>query len=140
MTAWTERVSVGTAILLLPLYHPVVVAKQLLDLDFGSGGRVSVGIGVGGEFRQEFDAVGSISGSEERAPTKAISILRALWSGEEVSHHGRFFSFDAVQMHGVAPPEEAPGRSGGPPIIVSGRKEAGHAPGGASLPTAGCRI
>ena len=39
MTAWTERVRVGTAILLLPLYHPVIVAKQLADLDAWSGGR-----------------------------------------------------------------------------------------------------
>jgi probable F420-dependent oxidoreductase len=124
MTAWTERVRVGTAILLLPLYHPVVVAKQLLDLDSRSGGRVSVGIGVGGEFRQEFDAVG-IPLKERGARTdEAIAILRALWSGEGVSHHGRFFSFDAVQMHAVAAPEERPGRPGGPPIIVSGRQEA----------------
>ncbi len=43
MTAWTERVQVGTAVLLLPLYHPVVVAKQLADLDAHSGdGSASV--------------------------------------------------------------------------------------------------
>ena len=55
LTAWTERVRVGTAILLLPLYHPVIVAKQIADLDAWSGGRVSIGVGVGGEFPHEFD-------------------------------------------------------------------------------------
>ncbi len=67
MTAWTQRVRVGTAILLLPLYHPVVIAKQLLDLDSRSGGRISVGVGVGGEFRQEFDAVGVAACRARRA-------------------------------------------------------------------------
>ena len=58
LTAWTERVRIGTSILLLPLYPPVLVAKQLADLDSRSGGRVSVGVGVGGEFPKEFEAVG----------------------------------------------------------------------------------
>ena len=70
MTAWTERVRVGTAILLLPLYHPVVVAKQLADLDAWSGGRVSVGVGVGGEFPHEFAAVGVPVGSAVPEPTR----------------------------------------------------------------------
>src|SRR5215468_3989334 len=58
MTAWTERVRVGTAVLVLPLYPPVIVAKQLADLDARSGGRVTVGVGVGGEFPAEFAALG----------------------------------------------------------------------------------
>src|SRR5206468_90458 len=58
MTAWTERVRVGTAVLMLPLYHPVLAAKQLADLDARSGGRISVGVGVGGEFPHEFEALG----------------------------------------------------------------------------------
>src|SRR5204862_4465338 len=48
LTAVTERVRVGTSILLLPLYQPAVVAKQIADLDRMSGGRVILGVGVGG--------------------------------------------------------------------------------------------
>ncbi|SEP10621.1 LLM class flavin-dependent oxidoreductase [Trujillonella endophytica] len=125
MTAWTERVRVGTAVLLLPLYHPVLVAKQLADLDAHSGGRVSVGIGVGGEFRHEFDALGVPVASRGARTDEAIEVLRALWGGGPVSHSGPAFSFDDVQLRPVRPPgaDGPAGRPGGPPLIVSGRKE-----------------
>ena len=125
LTAWTERVRIGTAILLLPLYHPVVVAKQIADLDAWSGGRVSVGVGVGGEFTEEFDAVG-VPVSERGARTdEAMQVLRSLWSGERVTHHGRFFNLDGVQLVPVVPPgaDPAPPRPDRPPLLVAGRKE-----------------
>src|SRR5699024_372714 len=82
ITAWTERVRVGTSILLLPLYQPVIVAKQLADLDSWSGGRLSVGIGVGGEFPKEFEAAGVPIGERGPRTDEAIDVLRALWSGK----------------------------------------------------------
>lgn len=124
-TAWTERVRVGTAILLLPLYQPVLVAKQLADLDSRSGGRVSVGVGVGGEFPHEFQAVG-VPREERGARTdESLGILRDLWRGGPVSHHGRFFDFDALELRPVRPPgAEGPAmQPGGPPLLISGRKE-----------------
>jgi probable F420-dependent oxidoreductase len=126
MTAWTERVRVGTAILLLPLYHPVVVAKQLADLDAWSGGRVSVGVGVGGEFPEEFEAVGVPVGERGARTDEAIGVLRALWRGGPVRHHGRFFTLDDVELVAVEPPGtgSALGQRRGPPLLVSGRKEA----------------
>ena len=121
MTAWTERVRVGTAILLLPLYHPVVVAKQLADLDVWSGGRVSVGVGVGGEFPKEFEALGVPLEERGARTDEAMAVLRALWRGGPVSHDGRFFSLDEAELRTVELPGRS-GRSGGPPLIVSGRK------------------
>jgi len=121
LTAWTERVRIGTAILLLPLYHPVVVAKQLLDLDARSGGRVSVGVGVGGEFAQEFAAVGVPLEERGARTDEGIEVLRALWSGGPATHRGRFFHLEDARMWSVAAPT-ARGRVGGPPILVSGRK------------------
>jgi probable F420-dependent oxidoreductase len=125
LTAWTERVRVGTAILVLPLYQPVVVAKQLADLDAWSGGRVSVGVGVGGEFREEFQSVG-VPVKERGARTdEAIEVLRALWTGHPVTHHGTYFDLDDVRLIPVAPPG-APSdraRTRALPLIVSGRKE-----------------
>ena len=123
MTAWTERVRVGSGILVLPLYQPVVVAKQLADLDAHSGGRVTVGLGVGGEFAKEFEAAG-VPVQERGARTdEAMGILRELWGGGPVSHHGRFFDFDDVQLRAVEPVSGARMQAGGPPLIVSGRKE-----------------
>jgi alkanesulfonate monooxygenase SsuD/methylene tetrahydromethanopterin reductase-like flavin-dependent oxidoreductase (luciferase family) len=128
MTAWTERVRIGTAILLLPLYQPVVVAKQLADLDAWSGGRVSVGVGVGGEFPHEFDAVGVPVGQRGARTDEAMDVLRALWNGGPVTHHGRFFHLDGVELVAVDPPvtgESLAGTSaaGRLPLVVSGRKE-----------------
>jgi alkanesulfonate monooxygenase SsuD/methylene tetrahydromethanopterin reductase-like flavin-dependent oxidoreductase (luciferase family) len=124
LTAWTERVRVGTSILLLPLYQPVVVAKQLADLDAHSGGRLSVGVGVGGEFAQEFSAVG-VPVSERGARTdEALTLLRSLWAGGTVSHHGKFFHLNDVELRPVRLPGDDPlsGQAGGPPLLVSGRK------------------
>jgi len=127
LTAWTERVRVGTSVLLLPLYHPVTVAKQLADLDSRSGGRVSVGVGVGGEFRAEFEAVGVPVAERGPRTDEAMLILRKLWQGgpDGVSHEGKFFQFNDLQLRPVAPPGATmPAmRDGGPPLIVSGRKE-----------------
>jgi probable F420-dependent oxidoreductase len=125
MTAWTERVRVGTSILLLPLYQPVVVAKQLADLDSRSRGRVSVGLGVGGEFPAEFRAVGVPLSERGVRTDEAIEVLRLLWKGDRVSHHGRFFDFDDVELRPVATQRDTAHRMqpGGPPLLISGRKE-----------------
>lgn len=126
MTAWTERVRVGSSVLLLPLYHPVVLAKQLADLDSRSGGRISVGVGVGGEFNAEFASVG-VPVSERGARTsESMEVLRTLWRGGRVSYHGKFFSFDDVTLNPVLPPgkDGHQMQPGGPPLLVAGRKEA----------------
>lgn len=132
LTAWTERVRVGTAILVLPLYHPVVVAKQVADLDAWSGGRVSLGVGVGGEFPEEFAAVGVALAGRGARTDEAMQVLRSLWAGGPVTHHGRYFHLDDISLVPVAPPPSAAGsgsgsgsgkgQSGGPPLLVSGRK------------------
>jgi alkanesulfonate monooxygenase SsuD/methylene tetrahydromethanopterin reductase-like flavin-dependent oxidoreductase (luciferase family) len=126
MTAWTQRVRVGSAILLLPLYQPVLVAKQLADLDSRSGGRLTVGVGVGGEFPQEFEAVGVPRAERGARTDEAIDLLRSLWAGGPVTHHGRFWHLDGAELRPVTPPgaDGAAMQAGGPPILVSGRKEA----------------
>jgi alkanesulfonate monooxygenase SsuD/methylene tetrahydromethanopterin reductase-like flavin-dependent oxidoreductase (luciferase family) len=124
MTAWTGRVRVGTSILLLPLYQPVLVAKQLADLDSRSGGRVSVGLGVGGEFAKEFEAVGVPLGERGARTNEAMEILRQLWKGGPVTYHGRYFHFDETELRPVQPPGSDGDcmQKGGPPLLVSGRQ------------------
>ena len=56
--AATERITIGAGVVLLPLRHPSVVAKEFSSLDYVSGGRVILGVGVGGEGEKDFEAVG----------------------------------------------------------------------------------
>jgi probable F420-dependent oxidoreductase len=117
LSAATSRVKIGTSILLLPLYPPAIVAKQIADLDRNSGGRLILGVGIGGEYPQEFRACGVPIEERGRRTDEAIPLLRRLWTAEEISHHGRFYPMKDVKIH------PAPVQPGGPPIVVAGRKD-----------------
>lgn len=116
LSALSERVRIGTAILLVPLYPPAIVAKQIADLDRMCGGRITLGIGVGGEYEEEFRACQVAKSERGKRTDEALPLYRRLWSAEEISHEGRFYSMDKVRIH------PAPAQKGGPPIIVAGRK------------------
>lgn len=115
-SAVTERIQLGTAVYLLPLRHPTATAKVTATLDVLSGGRLTLGVGVGGEFPPEFEAVGVPV--DERGPRadEAIEILRRLWSQDDVVHAGQHFQFGPVTL------DPKPLQPGGPPIIVGGRR------------------
>jgi probable F420-dependent oxidoreductase len=117
LSAATERVKIGTSILLLPLYSPAIVAKQIADLDRATGGRVILGVGVGGEYPQEFRACGVPVAERGRRADEAIPLLKRLWSAEQISHDGRFYPMTEVRVH------PAPAQEGGPPIVVAGRQD-----------------
>ncbi|MGW1029094.1 LLM class flavin-dependent oxidoreductase [Streptomyces sp. NPDC002577] len=112
----TRAVQVGTAVLLLPLYPPALVAKQFADLDRASGGRLTLGVGVGGEYPQEFSALHVPLGERGRRTDEAIPLVRRLWTTESVTHPGPFFPMENVRIH------PGPRRKGGPPIVVAGRQ------------------
>ena len=114
----TQRVRLGTCVYLLPLRHPTVVAKMVASLDFLSAGRVTFGIGVGGEFPGEFQASGVPVHERGARTNEAIAVLRHLWKGEPAGHAGRFFHIDPVHLK---PP---PAQPGGPPIWIGGRSDA----------------
>jgi probable F420-dependent oxidoreductase len=116
--ALTRRVTIGTAILLLPLRHPTITAKAIATADIISGGRVILGVGVGGEFPKEFEATGVPVQERGARANDAIRVLKKLWSQDHVSHHSRFVNFDDVTMLPKPP------QPGGPPIVVAGRSEA----------------
>ncbi len=112
----TERVRIGTSVLLLPLYPPAIVAKQLADVDRMTDGRLTVGVGIGGEYPQEFRACQVPMSERGRRTDEALPLLRALWTGEEISHAGQFYAMDNVTIH------PAPTQPGGPPLAVAGRQ------------------
>lgn len=118
LAAWTEAIALGTGVLLLPLRHPSLVAKQVASLDYLAGGRVVLGVGVGGEGDKDFEAV-QVPKNERGARTdEAIEVLRRLWTGAAASYEGRHYRFRDVV---VQPP---PARPGGPPVWVGGRSAA----------------
>ncbi|NEW38565.1 LLM class flavin-dependent oxidoreductase [Nocardia cyriacigeorgica] len=113
----TERVSLGTAVLLPALRHPILLAHQLATLDRLSSGRLITGMGGGfpnPATEAQFAALGIEFGRRIGRMTESIDIMRRLWSGEAVSYHGKHFAFEDVQL---AP---APSRPGGPPIWLAG--------------------
>jgi probable F420-dependent oxidoreductase len=112
----TERVTIGTAVLLAPLYHPVIVAKQFAELDRATGGRMMLGVGVGGEYPGEFQALQTPVADRGARTDEAIDVMKRLWTGNAVGNDGPTWPFDPVT---IDPP---PVRPGGPPVIVAGRK------------------
>lgn len=113
----TKRVELGTAIYLLPLRHPVATAKAVGTLDIISGGRVTLGVGVGGEFAREFEAVGVPVNERGRRVDEAIELMRRLWTEDEVTYAGRIFKLEAARM--LPKPVQRP-----VPVVVAGRSEA----------------
>jgi probable F420-dependent oxidoreductase len=118
LSARSERVRVGTSILLLPLYPPAIVAKQTADLDRATNGRLTLGVGVGGEYPEEFRACRIPIEERGRRTDEMIPLIRRLWTAEEVTHDGPRYAMEKVRIH---PPPVQPG---GPPIVVAGRSEA----------------
>src|SRR5829696_9972252 len=116
--ARTSRIKLGTAILLLPLRNPTVVAKAVSTIDVLSKGRTLLGIGIGGEFPKEFEATGVPVTERGRRTDEAIRVIKQLWSEDNTSFHGRWTNFEGATMMPKPP------QPGGPPIIVSGRSEA----------------
>jgi probable F420-dependent oxidoreductase len=117
VAARTTHIDVGVAAVLLPLRPAAVIAKAAATLDIISGGRLRLGVGVGGEFAKEFEAVGVPLAERGRRADEAIAILRALWAPGAASFEGRFVQFKDVRM------EPKPVQPGGPPILVGGRSE-----------------
>jgi probable F420-dependent oxidoreductase len=116
--AVTSRITVAAGIVLLPLRHPAVVAKEFASLDYASGGRTILGVGVGGESGADFDAVGVLPRERGARTDDAMRALRALFSERPASYEGRFFSFAGISI------EPPPAQPGGPPLWVGGRSEA----------------
>jgi alkanesulfonate monooxygenase SsuD/methylene tetrahydromethanopterin reductase-like flavin-dependent oxidoreductase (luciferase family) len=113
LVAITRRVTVQTAVYLLPLRHPVPVARQVASIAELAPGRFVFGVGVGGDDRAEVAACGVDPATRGRRTDESLSIVRRLLEGDEVDHHGDHFDLDAVNVVPVPLPSV--------PIVVGGR-------------------
>ena len=112
----TERVKVGTSVLVVPYRNPVVLANQCSTLDVLSGGRLILGVGTGW-MREEFEALGVPPGERGRRTDEALEAMRILWSQDPASFQGNFFSFSDIVL------ACQPRTEGGPPIWVGGNTD-----------------
>jgi probable F420-dependent oxidoreductase len=117
LAAHTRWLRLATGVLVLPEHHPVVLAKRLATVDQLSGGRVTLGVGVGW-MREELAAVGIDFSTRGRRTDESIDALRALWRHDEASFRGEFFDFERARSH------PKPVQPGGVPIHIGGHSTA----------------
>jgi len=97
MAAVTTRLRYFTNVYVLPLRNPVQVAKTVGTAAVLSGDRVALGIGVGW-MEDEFSVLGQDFATRGRRADEMIEVMRKLWTGERVEHHGRYYDFDPLRM------------------------------------------
>lgn len=114
MAAATQRIEFTTNVYVLPARNPFVVAKAVGTAAWLSGDRVSVGVGAGW-MREEFDQMEQPFERRGARMDEQIDVLRTLWQGGMVEHHGAFYDFDRLEMTPV------PSRS--VPILIGGHSE-----------------
>jgi probable F420-dependent oxidoreductase len=115
--AASSRIGVATGVLLLPEHNPVVVAKQAASLDRLSGGRLTLGVGVGWS-REEFDALAVPFEHRAARTAEYAAAMRTLWRDDIASFSGEFVGFDSIRVN------PKPVRSRRIPIVVGGNSDA----------------
>lgn len=116
--AVTTRIRLLSSVVLVPLYPPVLLAKMAALVDVISGGRLELGVGLGGDYPKEFEAAGVPVSQRASRTDEALEILTKLFSGGPSDHAGRYLSFTGVAI------EPGPVQPGGPPLWIAGRSHA----------------
>ena len=114
--AATERIRLGTGVMLTPFHDPIRLAEDAAVVDQISGGRLILGLGLGWR-DEEFRMFGQQPNERVRRTVDTVEILRRAWTGERFSYEGKAYSYDRVK---VTP---APAQRPGPPIYLGGFTE-----------------
>lgn len=112
----SEHLATNTAVYLLALRHPVLVARLLADIGARASGRFIFGVGIGGEDRDEVKACGVDPRTRGRRMDECLQIVRQLLSGQPVDFDGAFFTLTGAQV--------VPAVGEAIPIVVGGRSDA----------------
>jgi probable F420-dependent oxidoreductase len=113
--AVTERVRLGTSVLVIPQYHPLQLANSLASLDRLSGGRVTVVGGVGWS-RAEYEALDQDFATRGARMDEALALMRTVWTQDPASFHGRHYDVTDVRV--------LPQPAGAVPIWIGGSSAA----------------
>ena len=113
----TTSIRLLSSIVLAPFYHPLMLARMTATLDAASNGRLTVGVGIGGEYPAEFENSGLRVNQRGRRTDECLDVMRRLWKGEKVDFDGRHFQLSGAEIN--PPPLQRPH----PPVWVSGRRD-----------------
>ena len=96
--AVTQKIGLGTAVMILPQRQAVLVAKQAAEIDILSGGRLRLGVGLGWN-KVEYDALGMTFGNRAKRFGEQIDVMRKLWSNRTVEYNGEFHKFESAGIN-----------------------------------------
>src|SRR5438309_4149712 len=113
-----RKMKLGTSTLVLPTRNPIVLAKELATLDFLSQGRLFPAFGLGGDDSKDLLAVGVNRKERAARADEAIRLMRRLWTEENVTFEGKFYSVRDVTIM------PRPWQKNGLPIWIGGRSQA----------------
>jgi probable F420-dependent oxidoreductase len=115
--AVTTTIGLATGVLLLPEHNPVIAAKQAATLDVLSGGRLTLGVGIGWS-AEEFAALGVPFRGRARRTAEYVAAMRTLWADDVASFSGEFTRFESVRVN----PKPVRGRR--IPVVLGGNSDA----------------
>ena len=114
----TEKVKLGTSVLISPYRHPLSDARQFMTVDQLSKGRLMLGVGAGW-MKEEFNSVGINHDERNGRLVECIEIYKKAWTDKEVEFNGEFYNFDKVSM------DPKPAQEPRPPILLGANTPAG---------------
>jgi probable F420-dependent oxidoreductase len=114
----TERMRILTSVVLAPFYHPLMLARMTATLDIASGGRLTLGVGVGGEFPMEYENAGIDIARRGQRTNECLDALRRLWTEDSVTMAGRHYTLEDAAIN------PKPAQDPHPPVWVAGRRNA----------------
>lgn len=115
--AVTERLKVGVAVSLVPIHHPIALAKTIATLDRVSGGRVIFGIGAGGWNVEEIEDYGVEFKDRWKVTREHVLAMREIWSNEVASYSGEYVDIQPMKAW------PKPVQSGGPTILMGAQSK-----------------
>ncbi|MEE8369328.1 MAG: LLM class F420-dependent oxidoreductase [Dehalococcoidia bacterium] len=117
IAALTSNIRLGVGVYILPLRDPFVTARTAMTLDVLSGGRLSLGVGLGW-MEEEFVPVGQGFHNRADRTEEIVQVLKALWTEDDPEFHGRFYDFGPVKF--TPKPVQKPH----PPLLFGGETKA----------------
>ena len=119
LAAYTQKMLMGTGIIILPQRNPLVLAKEMASLDVITRGRLLFGIGIG-YLQPEFDALGIPFDDKGPRTLEYLDAMRAIWSEQHPAYHGQFVDFSGIQAY------PRPLQQPGPPAVFGGHTAAAY--------------